>query len=179
MRANGLAYNRPWRRPGETSKAYNDRAQRQGEAIEQRVASLQAMPQYQKPPGDIDPAAFKRQGLQIAQLVAREDAELGRTPREGDASVMLYNAHVAQQTHGFISEQRKTEMYRGLAPAERQRFEQAIEQRMQGAHAMISGPGNPGQKISAAAGRLRELLGEPGAIIRDAVGRAKGVPPSR
>ena len=173
LRANGVDYSRPWRRPGESAKAYNDRARRQGQAIEQRVASLTAMEQYRQPPADVDAAAFKRKALEVARTVAREDAELARAPREGDASVMLYNAHVSLRAADFISGQRKTAAYRDLSRDERQRFEEAIHARFQGAHATISGPGNPGAKISAAAGRLREMMSEPGAIIREAVRKAK------
>jgi hypothetical protein len=169
LRANGLDYARPWRRPDESGKSYSERLQRQGAALEQRVGSLKQSPQY----GDAG-ADFKQKVLEIAKLAAREDAELGRTAREGDAAVMMFNARVALETKDLIRAQRQTELYRRLKQPERQRFEQAIEDRMQGAHAMLSGIGSPGVRISAAAGRFRELMSDRGALVRNAVRHAKG-----
>lgn len=169
LRANGVTYSRPWRRPEESRKAYDARVKAQGESIEQRVASLKAAPQYQD--GDDE---FRRKALETAQLVSREDAEMGREPREGDAAVLLYNARVALQTRDLLRDLRRSEAYRKLQPDERQHFERAVQQRMQGAHARVSGEDSIGERISAAAGRFRELLADRGALVRDAVKRAHG-----
>jgi hypothetical protein len=169
LRANGVTYSRPWRRPEESRKAYDARVKAQGESIEQRITDLKAAPQYQD--GDDE---FKRKALETAQLVSHEDAVMGRKPREGDAAVLLYNARVALQTRDLLRDLRQSEAYRRLHADERQQFERAIQQRMQGAHARISGEDSIGERISAAAGRFRELLADRGALVRDAVKRAHG-----
>lgn len=173
MRANGVDYSRPWRRPGESAKDYNTRVARQGESMERRIADLQAMPTYQKPPEDIDAPEFRKKALEITKTTAAEDAEKWRKPREGDASIILYNAEVALRTKEMLSEMRKSESYRRLDEGARRRFDQAVEQRMQGAHASVSGVGSPGARISSAASRLRDLMSNRGALVREAMRQAQ------